>query len=63
MENVDLDDIEIVVKDISANDGILLCNWNSLIVGTPVYCDSCPYDVIDRTTCTHSNKWELEALK
>ena len=39
------------------------CDWNSLIVGVPVYCDNCPYDVIDKTTCTHSNRWELEALK
>lgn len=41
MGNVDLDDIEEVVKAISANDGILLCNW-SLLIGGECSCDYCP---------------------
>lgn len=56
---MDITQIEIILNYVEVSP----CDWNSLIVGVPVYCDNCPYDVIDKTTCTHSNKWELEALK
>ena len=49
MKNIDLDDIESVVKDISANNGILLCNWTNLIYGGGS-CDYCPLD-FDTSRC------------
>ena len=56
MGNVDLDDIEEVVKAISANDGILLCNWNYLIYGK-CSCDFCPLD-FDTFSCLSDDLFE-----